>query len=68
MHITKAETNLNSLYNLLLNSSGSGTLTFGVDCCSVSQLYLTLCNPMDCSSPGFPVLYHLQEFAQTQVH
>ena len=25
-------------------------------CCSVAQACLTLCNPMDCSSPGFPVL------------
>ena len=23
-----------------------------------------LCNPMDCSMPGFPVLHHLPEFAQ----
>ena len=23
-------------------------------CCSVIQLCLTLCNPMDCSTPGFP--------------
>ena len=23
---------------------------------------------MDCSMPGFPVLYHLPEFAQTYVH
>ena len=28
---------------------------------------LTLCNPMDCSTPGFPVVHHLQEFAQTHV-
>ena len=27
-----------------------------------------LCNPMDCSTPGFPVLHHLPEFAQTHVH
>ena len=27
-----------------------------------------LCNPMDCSTPGFPVLHYLPEFAQTQVH
>ena len=27
-----------------------------------------LCDPMDCSTPGFPVLHHLPEFAQTQVH
>ena len=25
-------------------------------CCSVAQSRLTLCNPMDCSAPGFPVL------------
>ena len=31
------------------------------------QLCLTLCNPMDCSMPGFPVLYYLPEFAQTHV-
>ena len=28
----------------------------------------TLCDPMDCSTPGFPVLHHLQKFAQTHVH
>ena len=28
----------------------------------------TLCDPMDCSTPGFPVLHHLLEFAQTHVH
>ena len=27
-----------------------------------------LCNPMDCSTPGFPVLHNLPEFAQTHVH
>ena len=26
------------------------------------------CNPMDCSTLGFPVLYHLAELAQTHVH
>ena len=37
-------------------------------CCSVAQLCLTLCDPMGASTPGFPVLYHLLEFVQTQVH
>ena len=32
------------------------------------QSCLTLCNPMDCSMPGFPVLHYLSEFAQTHVH
>ena len=36
--------------------------------CSVAQPYLTLCYPMDCSMPSFPVLHHLPEFAQTLVH
>ena len=37
-------------------------------CCLVTQLCLTLCSPMDCSMPGFPVLHHLPELAQTHVH
>ena len=37
-------------------------------CCSVAQLFLTLCNPIDCCTPGFPVLHHLPELAQTHVH
>ena len=37
-------------------------------CCSVAHSYLTLCNPMDCSTPGFLVLHCLPEVAQTHVH
>ena len=33
--------------------------------CSVAKLCLTLCDPMDFSTPGFPVLHYLSEFAQT---
>ena len=29
---------------------------------------MSLCNPRDCSTPGFPVFHNLPEFAQTQVH
>ena len=29
---------------------------------------MTLCDPMNCSRPGFPVFHYLQEFAQTYVH
>ena len=35
---------------------------------SVTQSCLTLCDPMDCSTPGLPVLHHLPELAQTHVH
>ena len=31
---------------------------------SVAQLYLTLCHPMDCSTPSFPVYHKLLELAQ----
>ena len=35
--------------------------------CSVAQSCPILCDPMDCSMPGFPVLHHLLEVVQTQV-
>ena len=38
-----------------------------VCCCSFAQLCPTLCDPMDCSMPGFPVLHYLLESAQTHV-
>ena len=47
---------------------GSISLTRYWICCSVAQLCLPLCDPMDCSMPGFPVLHHLLEPAQTHVH
>ena len=35
---------------------------------SVAQSCLTLCDPMDCSTPGFPVHHQLLELTQTHVH
>ena len=37
-------------------------------CCSIGKSCPTLCDPMDCSTPGFPVFHYLSEFAQTHVH
>ena len=37
-------------------------------CYLVTKSCLILCDPTDCSVPGFPVLHYLQEFAQTHVH
>ena len=37
-------------------------------CCSAAQSCPILCDPMDCSIPGFPVLCCLPELAQTHVH
>ena len=42
------------------------TLFVKVFCCSVTQSCPTLCDPMDCSTPGFPALHSLPKFAQTQ--
>ena len=35
---------------------------------SVAQSCLTLCDPMNCSTPGLPVHHQLPEFTQTPVH
>ena len=35
---------------------------------SVAQSCPTLCDPMNCSTPGLPVHYQLLEFTQTRVH
>ena len=34
----------------------------------VTQSCLTLCNPMNCSTPGFPVHHQLPESTQTHFH
>ena len=43
-------------------------ILFKYCCCLVTKSYPTLCNPMNCSTPGFSVHYHLPEFPQTHVH
>ena len=41
---------------------------FLVQFSSVAKSCPTLCDPMDRSTPGLPVHYHLPEFTQTHVH
>ena len=36
-------------------------------CCSVAQLCLILHDPIDCSTPGFPVLHHLQSLLNMSI-
>ena len=53
------------------NSGSIWTLTVhgkAVQFSSVTQSCPTLCNPTDCSTPGFPVLSYLPKFAQPHVH
>ena len=37
-------------------------------CCSVTKSFLTLCDPVDCSTPVSSILYYLLGFSQTHVH
>ena len=55
----------------LLNNSHSKQVPYVILCLqfnSVSQSCLTLCDPMDYSTPGLPVHQQLPEFTQTHVH
>ena len=55
--------------NQLVSSGAAALMSFlFFCCCSVTQSCPTLCNPMNCSTPGFLVLRHLPEPAQTHVH
>ena len=36
--------------------------------CSVAKSCWALCDPMDCSTPGFLVLHYRPELAETHVH
>ena len=36
--------------------------------CSVAKSSPTLCDPMDCSTAGFPILHYLPKLAETDVH
>ena len=59
---------------MFLSWPWSGLLYWAFDicwhicCCLVAKSRLTLCDPVDCSTPGFPVVHYLLEFAQTHVH
>ena len=46
----------------------AGGTHYSVQFNSVTQSCPTLCNPMDCSTPGFPVHQQLLEPTQTHVH
>ena len=54
------------LSSILANfASVSFTCCWG---CSVTKSCPTLCDPMNCSTPGFSVLHYVTVFAQTHVH
>ena len=59
-----------SFWNSPVTKGGSKKIhsCFRCCCCSVTKLCPTLCDPMDYSTPGFPVLHCLLEFTQVHVH
>ena len=57
-------TSIYKIYPLLSVSFAVAFIQFS----SVTQSCPTLCNCMNCSTPGFPVLHYLPELAQTHVH
>ena len=60
---------MNSIHSFNCRMSWTFLIYFFMEaCCSVTKSDLTICDPMDCSTPGFPVLPCLPEFAQTHVH
>ena len=57
------------LYMYMYSSSPETITTLLINYVVVQLLgHVWLCDPMDCSAPGFPVLHYLPEFAQTHIH
>ena len=52
-------------WQLLLDNTASLKTSFTSCCCSVTKLCQTVCDPMDCSIPGFPVHHQLLELVHT---
>ena len=67
---------LRKLQELVMDREAWRAIVHGVTkhqtqlCIAVVQLLscLTLCDPIDCSTSGFPVLHYLLESSQTQIH
>ena len=57
-----------SKITLSLLSKGSIISIYPESCCSVAKLCLIPHDPRNCSTPGFPILHYLPEFAQTHIH
>ena len=55
---------------LFLSSRGrkENDLYLGLVFAVQSLSHVQLCDPMDCSTPGFPLLHYLPEFVQVPVH
>ena len=57
---------LTTVTSLTVNTLYYGVLSDQIR--SVAQLCPTLCDPMNCSTPGLPVHHQFLEFSETHVH
>ena len=55
-------------YRVIITIFVNSIYIHSVQFSSVAEVCLTLCNPMNCSTPGLPVHHHLPEFTQAHVH
>ena len=65
-----SQTTLNTFLHKAFSHLAAEKLSISFDVIqfsSVAQSHPTLCDPTDCSTPGFPVHHHLPELAQTHV-
>ena len=65
-HNIKKQINLTSLQIILEETRY--TYFHSVNSVQFSHSIMSLCDPMECSSPGFPAHHQLPELAQTHVH
>ena len=64
----KSSLNARTQWDLRVTSYSIFLCSCSVQFCSVARSCLTLCNPMNRSTPGLPVHHQLPEFIQTHVH
>ena len=53
-------------FRYIMNHKKNTVIPVSVQFSSVAQSCLTLCSPMNCSTPGLPVHHQLPEYTQTQ--
>ena len=68
LHLIRRLIHHTNLFTLLTKVNKIKAMVIPVQFSSVAQLCLTLCNPMDCSTPDLPVHHQLSEFTQTHIH
>ena len=67
-HLTEQKVWLRTFIIPLLQPTCTSKGIHDLICCSVTQSCPALCDPMNCSMPGFLVLHYLPELAQIHVH